>query len=59
MGLAREPWERSEAGGLNDNEQRLHHSSLESHRGGNLRGVCDDCRTIFSFVLFILLLNYV
>ncbi len=27
MGRGREPWERSEAGGVNDNERHLHHSS--------------------------------
>ncbi len=28
MGWAREPWERSEAGGVNDNERHLHHSPI-------------------------------
>ncbi len=26
----REPWERSEAGGVNDNERHLHHSPVSS-----------------------------
>ncbi len=30
MGQGREPWERSEAGGVNDNERHLHHSPVSS-----------------------------
>ncbi len=30
VGRGREPWERSEAGGVNDNEQHLHHSPVSS-----------------------------
>ncbi len=30
MGRGREPWERSEAGGVNDDERHLHHSSVSS-----------------------------
>ncbi len=30
MGRGREPWERSEAGGVNDNERHLHHSPVSS-----------------------------
>ncbi len=29
-GAGREPWERSEAGGVNDNERHLHHSPVSS-----------------------------
>ncbi len=30
MGRGREPWERSEAGGVNDDERHLHHSPVSS-----------------------------
>ncbi len=30
VGRGREPWERSEAGGVNDNERHLHHSPVSS-----------------------------
>ncbi len=30
MGRGPEPWERSEAGGVNDNERHLHHSPVSS-----------------------------
>ncbi len=30
MGRDREPWERSETGGVNDNERHLHHSPVSS-----------------------------
>ncbi len=30
MGRGREPWEQSEAGGVNDNEQHLRHSPVSS-----------------------------
>ncbi len=34
VGRGREPWERSEAGGVNDDERHLHHSPVSSpHRG--------------------------
>ncbi len=30
VGRGREPWERSEAGGVNDDERHLHHSPVSS-----------------------------
>ncbi len=30
VGRGREPWERSEAGGVNDNERHLRHSPVSS-----------------------------
>ncbi len=30
VGQGREPWEQSEAGGVNDNEQHLRHSPVSS-----------------------------
>ncbi len=32
VGRGREPWERSEAGGVNDNERHLRHSPVSSPR---------------------------
>ncbi len=36
VGRGREPWERSEAGGVNGNERHLRHfTGLESHGGAS------------------------
>ncbi len=45
-GGGREPWERSEAGGVNDNERQLRHSPVSESHGGAPEGIKGGVTTV-------------
>ncbi len=42
VGRGREPWERSEAGGVIGNERHLHHSPVSKSHGGASEGLNEE-----------------